>query len=219
MDFSLAFVLLLGLAAGLVLWASRRTARTVLVLAQRLWDRGDQVRTAAGRLSAASRTAAEAAVTQGASLEETSASLSQMTGVTRRNAENARKVEELARHAHHSAGQGTEQVGRLSQAMSEIKSSNEDVGKIIKVIDEIAFQTNLLALNAAVEAARAGHSGQGFRVVAEEVRRLAQRSAEAARETAGKMDEAMACTRQGVQISGDVGGSLQGIIDQVKQVD
>jgi methyl-accepting chemotaxis protein len=107
----------------------------------------------------------------------------------------------------------------MAAAMNEIKVSSDDIAKIIKTIDEIAFQTNILALNAAVEAARAGEAGMGFAVVADEVRNLAQRSAQAARETAAKIEGAIAKTSQGVAINGKVASALAEILAKVRQVD
>jgi methyl-accepting chemotaxis protein len=107
----------------------------------------------------------------------------------------------------------------MSSAMQSIKASSDDIAKIIKTIDEIAFQTNILALNAAVEAARAGEAGMGFAVVADEVRNLAQRSAQAAKETAAKIEGAISNTAQGVQISSQVAEVLNEIVSKVRQVD
>ena len=110
-------------------------------------------------------------------------------------------------------------MGAMKQAMDEIKSSSNDISKIIKTIDEIAFQTNILALNAAVEAARAGEAGMGFAVVAEEVRSLAQRSAQSARETAEKIEVAIAKSEHGATLSYRVGQSLTEIVDKARRVD
>jgi methyl-accepting chemotaxis protein len=107
----------------------------------------------------------------------------------------------------------------MSAAMEAIRISSNDIAKIIKTIDEIAFQTNILALNAAVEAARAGEAGMGFAVVADEVRNLAQRSAQAAKETADKIEGAIAKTAEGVEVSGKVAQALNDIVTKVRQVD
>jgi methyl-accepting chemotaxis protein len=142
-----------------------------------------------------------------------------MSGMTNRNAENATKANELARQARQAADTGAGDMQAMSAAMNDIKVSSDDIAKIIKTIDEIAFQTNILALNAAVEAARAGEAGMGFAVVADEVRNLAQRSAQAARETADKIEGAITKTAQGVQISEKVAKSLGEIVDKARQVD
>jgi methyl-accepting chemotaxis protein len=153
------------------------------------------------------------------SAEETSSSLEEMSGMTNRNAENATKANELARQARQAADTGAGDMQAMSAAMNDIKVSSDDIAKIIKTIDEIAFQTNILALNAAVEAARAGEAGMGFAVVADEVRNLAQRSAQAARETADKIEGAITKTGQGVQITEKVAKSLGEIVDKARQVD
>ena len=139
--------------------------------------------------------------------------------MTKQNTENAVKVNELARQARAAADTGAADMQAMAVAMSEIKTSGDDIAKIIKAIDEIAFQTNILALNAAVEAARAGEAGMGFAVVADEVRNLAQRAAQSAKETAAKIETSVAKTTQGVQISEKVSQSLQEILTRVRQVD
>ena len=142
-------------------------------------------------ITASSQSLAEGASEQAASLEETSASLEEMSSMTRHNAENAQKANELAKQARSAADKGVADMQAMNAAMEAIKNSSDDIAKIIKTIDEIAFQTNILALNAAVEAARAGEAGMGFAVVADEVRNLAQRSAQAAKETAGQIEGAI----------------------------
>ena len=137
----------------------------------------------------------------------------------KRNSENAEKANHLARSARTAADRGAADMQAMTTAMEAIQASSADIAKIIKTIDEIAFQTNILALNAAVEAARAGEAGMGFAVVADEVRNLAQRSAQAAKETATKIEGAIAKTGQGVQICGTVSQGLQEIVGQVRQVD
>ncbi len=173
----------------------------------------------AGHISGASQKLAEGASEQAASIEEASASLEEMSSMTRRNAENARQANELAKAARTAADRGAGDMQTMSTAMEAIKVSSDDIAKIIKTIDEIAFQTNLLALNAAVEAARAGEAGMGFAVVADEVRALAQRSAQAAKETNDKIQGAIAKTAHGVQISGKVAQALNEIVTQARKVD
>jgi methyl-accepting chemotaxis protein len=178
-----------------------------------------QTVTAARQVSVASQHLAEGASEQAASIEETSASLEEMASVTQRNASNAQKVNELARESHDAADRGAKDMEAMNSAMAAIKASSDDISKILKTIDEIAFQTNILALNAAVEAARAGEAGLGFAVVADEVRNLAQRSAQAARETADKIENAVNRTAQGVNISKKVASALGDIVSKAHQVD
>jgi methyl-accepting chemotaxis protein len=178
-----------------------------------------QVEEAASQLSSASSSLSERASEQAASLEQTSASLEQMSGMTRKNEVSTNEANDLARQARQAAEQGATDMRAMRTAMQAIKSSSDATAKIVKTIDDIAFQTNILALNAAVEAARAGEAGSGFAVVANEVRSLAQRSAQAAKETAAKIEDSLARTRQGVQLSEKVAQGLEGIVSQVRKVD
>jgi methyl-accepting chemotaxis protein len=139
--------------------------------------------------------------------------------MTKRNAESAQQAKQAATQARTSADAGFEHMKAMNTAMSAIKASSDDIAKIIKTIDEIAFQTNILALNAAVEAARAGEAGMGFAVVAEEVRALAQRSATAAKETANKIEDSVAKSQQGAQLSADVASSFETIQQQIRSLD
>ncbi len=179
----------------------------------------NEVAAAAGQVSTASQTLAEGSSEQAASIEETSASLEEMSGMTQRNAENAQKANDLARQARTAADKGAADMQAMATAMQAIKASSDDVAKILKAIDEIAFQTNILALNAAVEAARAGEAGMGFAVVADEVRNLAQRSAQAAKETAVKIEGAIRNTGQGVALSNQVAVTLNDIVSKARQMD
>jgi methyl-accepting chemotaxis protein len=135
------------------------------------------------KLKTASETLSSTSTEQGAAIEEISVSIKQTDGQVQENASNASKTNELVSATADTAYDGKEKMEGMLDAMSSISTSSSDIAKIIKVIDDIAFQTNLLALNAAVEAARAGEHGKGFAVVAQEVRNLAQRSADAAQET------------------------------------
>jgi methyl-accepting chemotaxis protein len=178
-----------------------------------------QVVSAAGQVSASCQTLAEGASEQASSLEETSSSLEELASTTKRNAENAKKANDFARQARQAADKGAADMQTMTTAMDAIKTSSDDIAKIIKTIDEIAFQTNILALNAAVEAARAGEAGMGFAVVADEVRNLAQRSAQAAKETAAKIEGAIGKSTQGVAISKQVAETLNAIVTHIRQVD
>jgi methyl-accepting chemotaxis protein len=139
--------------------------------------------------------------------------------MTKRNAESANKVKSLGTQARQAGDTAMVEMHSMSAAMNAIKSSSDDIAKIIKTIEEIAFQTNILALNAAVEAARAGEAGAGFAVVADEVRNLAQRCAQAAKETATKIEDSMQKSADGVDISARVAKSLEEIVSKASQVD
>ena len=217
--------ILVGLAtalglAGLVGFVIIRGTNRVLSTATHALDEGaTQVTAAAGQVSAASQSLAEGSSEQAASLEETSASLEEMASMTKRNADSAQQAKALSSETRVAADTGTADMEEMKRAMDAIKASSDDIAKIIKTIDEIAFQTNILALNAAVEAARAGEAGAGFAVVADEVRSLAQRSAQSAKETADKIEEAIKKSAYGVQISAKVALSLSAIAEKTRKVD
>jgi len=172
-----------------------------------------------GHATSSSQTVADGASSQAASLEETSASLEEVSTMTKRNTESASRAREGATRTRTAAEAGAADMEQMKAAMDAIKASSANIGKIIKTIDEIAFQTNLLALNAAVEAARAGEAGMGFAIVAEEVRRLAQRSAVAARETAEKIEDSIAKGAHGGEISDRIGQALTEILGRAREVD
>ncbi|HEX7049141.1 MAG TPA: methyl-accepting chemotaxis protein [Longimicrobiales bacterium] len=178
----------------------------------------DQVAAASAQISRGSQALAEGAGEQASSLEEVSSSLQELSSMTQQNTANAKEARSLAERARESAGRGVGSMRRLSTAVEEIKASSDATAKIVKTIDEIAFQTNLLALNAAVEAARAGEAGKGFAVVAEEVRNLAMRSAEAAKNTAQLIEESVAKAEGGVALNQEVLSNLEEIDEQVNRV-
>ena len=163
------------------------------------------------QLRSAATTLAQGATEQAANLDQTSSALDQMASMTRQNAANTKKENEAMQDEGKLIADGSEKVGRMSQAMGEITDSSEKIHRIIKTIEEIAFQTNLLALNAAVEAARAGESGKGFAVVADEVRSLAQRSAQAARDTSQLIEGTVTRVRHGSEIVGQLIESYRSI--------
>ena len=209
----------LGLGILMALVILNGIAKVLRTVSSSLNDGAAQVASAAGQVSSSSQSLAEGSSEQAASLEETSSSLEELSSMTRRNSENAQQVNTLAKQSRTAADKGVGDMQSMNAAMDAIKASSDDIAKIIKTIDEIAFQTNILALNAAVEAARAGEAGMGFAVVADEVRNLAQRSAQAAKETAAKIEGAIAKTGQGVEISRKVGEALNEIVTKARQVD
>ncbi|UYB50531.1 methyl-accepting chemotaxis protein [Xanthomonas sp. AM6] len=155
---------------------------------------------------------------QAASLEETAASMEELTSTVKQNAEHARQANQLAVGAATVASQGGEVVGKVVSTMNGIETSSKKIADIISVIDGIAFQTNILALNAAVEAARAGEQGRGFAVVASEVRTLAQRSAGAAKEIKGLIDESVTRVAEGSVLVDQAGRTMQEIVSSVQRV-
>ena len=208
-------------ALGLVLaWITSRTLNQILqTTANSLTDASGQIVAAAKQVAASSQLLAECSTEEAASLEETSASLEEIASMTKRNSENAVAAKSTAAEAKTVADEGAARMTAMNSAMDAIKGSSDNIAKIIKTIDEIAFQTNLLALNAAVEAARAGEAGAGFAIVADEVRSLAQRSAGAAKEITEQIHDAIQRSARGVEISRDVMLSLQQIVDRARKVD
>ncbi|HKK01282.1 MAG TPA: methyl-accepting chemotaxis protein [Desulfuromonadales bacterium] len=187
------------------------------VMAQ-LQTGGIQIAAGAAQVSDSSQSLSQGATEQASSLEEISASMHQLSTQTKHNAENATQANQLMSQARSGAEEGNTQMQKMVVAMGEINTSSQNISKIIKVIDEIAFQTNLLALNAAVEAARAGQHGKGFAVVAEEVRNLAARSAKAAKETADLIEGSVQKTQNGAQIAEHTAKALQQIVADVTKV-
>jgi methyl-accepting chemotaxis protein len=214
-----ALALVIFLAIALAWIVIRSTNRALNNITANL-DRGAvQTASAARQVSMASQTLASGASEQASSVEETSTSLEEMSSMIRATAENAEKAKGLASESRSVAETGSKTMSEMTQAMAAIDASSAEVAKIVKNIDEIAFQTNILALNAAVEAARAGEAGAGFAVVADEVRSLAQRSAAAAKETADKIEVAIANSRKGSQCTAKVEESLLQIADKVSSTD
>jgi methyl-accepting chemotaxis protein len=240
---ALSVAALIGLGA----WLGRSISNPLIRGIAEVRSVGCEVASASTQFAGSSQTVAEAASEQAASLEETSASLEEIGAMTKRNADNSATGKSLSQQARDSANTGLDRinemgrtltsiktaVGQMESAVSEMQSSSQEIAKIIKTIDEIAFQTNLLALNAAVEAARAGEAGMGFAVVADEVRSLAQRSAQAAKDTSEKIEAAVKRSELGGVASKKVVASLgevevnargieqvfQGIVGQIKSLD
>ncbi len=216
-----ATIVIFTLGMGLLVLAlvQFQVARPLKRVARNLAEEAAQVKLAADQTSAAGQSLAEGASEQAASLEETSASLEELASTTKSNTESAQKASDLAGQAREAADHGVAGMQDMDAAMNAIKDSSNDIAKIIKTIDGIAFQTNILALNAAVEAARAGEAGMGFAVVADEVRNLAGRSAQAAKETAAKIEEAIHKAAHGAEINQRVSTVLSEIVEKARQVD
>ncbi|HXG49076.1 MAG TPA: methyl-accepting chemotaxis protein [Methylomirabilota bacterium] len=247
--FNICATLAVGLlmVMAILLAITRGVNRRLRAVGQLLQQEAEHTTGASEQFCAASQSLAQASTQQAASLEETSAALEAMSAVARRNVESSGAARASAKEASAAAGRGAHQMEAMSrtvavvkastdemrasmnviksstdemrQAMSALKSSSDNIAKIIKTIDEIAFQTNILALNAAVEAARAGEAGLGFAVVAEEVRNLAQRSAQAARDTAERIEDSIAKSEQGVRVNGKMVQSLDQMVGKTDSVE
>ena len=209
----LALLTLLG-------WRMKTTmTRRLATVTTQLSNTSEHLAATAAQVTGDSQALATGSSEQAAALEESCAALEESSSMTRQNAEKAGHAKDLASQTRKSAEQGSTEMQAMRQAMEEIKGAGRNIAKIIKNIDEIAFQTNLLALNAAVEAARAGEAGLGFAVVAEEVRSLARRSTEAARETAERIQDSIKKTEQGATFCGQVGQRLDEITEKARQMD
>lgn len=191
---------------------------SITKVSEKLSEIAEDINSTTTKLGVESERLAQDNEEQSASIQETAATLEEMTSMVMQNTNNTKTATSLATQAKISSKEGSEDMTELIESMNEIKSSSDQISKIIKVIDEIAFQTNILALNAAVEAARAGDAGKGFAVVAEEVRNLAQRSAQAANDTSQIIEGNIKLSKQGVDITNKTNGVLQGINEQVQKV-
>jgi methyl-accepting chemotaxis protein len=220
-----AWVMVLGLGVMAVFFGtlvlgiiSNSVIKPIGLIIKDLQANASNLLEAAAHVSSSSNQLADGAQTQASSLEETSASLEEVSSMSRANADSVSQAADKANEAKRSAEEAQASMAKMKTAISSIKASSDQTATIMKTIDEIAFQTNLLALNAAVEAARAGEAGAGFAVVAEEVRSLALRSAEAARNTASLIEESQGNADNGVQAADEVAAILATIVANVTQV-
>lgn len=212
---SLAGIILASILAFFILSGINRKLQQVIA---GINGGAEQVAAASTQVSTSSQSQAEGASEQASSLEETSSSLEEMAAQTRQNADNAEQADNAVKETANVVESGVSSMEKMNAAINEIKESANETSKIIKTIDDIAFQTNLLALNAAVEAARAGEAGKGFAVVAEEVRNLAQRSAEAAQNTAQLIEKSQENAGNGVHVAEEVTRQLESINGSSKKV-
>jgi methyl-accepting chemotaxis protein len=203
---------------GVALFLIRRLKTTLSRVTRLLMDGAEQTSTSAAQVAQSSQSLAQGASEQAASLEETSSSLEEISSMTKKNADTAHQASVLSSEAKTVSDRGNGSMSKMGSAIADIQKSAAETAKIIKTIDEIAFQTNLLALNAAVEAARAGEAGKGFAVVAEEVRNLAMRSAEAAKNTAALIEGSVQNAKNGVAIANEVAKSLAEITESTTKV-
>ncbi len=223
---TLAFIKNLSILSGIgiaglcfISWffMSRIVTKPINHIVKEMITTSQSVSAASNQVSISSQSLAEGATKQAAGLEETSSSLEEISSMVRNNTENAQKACTLAQATKQQAEKGNTSVREMVNAINEIQKSSSETANIVKAIDEIAFQTNLLALNAAVEAARAGEAGKGFAVVAEEVRNLAMRSAEAAKNTAKLIEDAISKSENGSKLAEKVSGVFDEIFEHVNQ--
>jgi methyl-accepting chemotaxis protein len=215
---TIGMALLAVIVGCIVFWGVRQANSLLQSMASRMSESAERVANAATQVSGASRSLSQGAAQQAVSLEETSASAEEIASITRKNADHTMAVAGLMQESEHGAVEVHETLDRMIEKMKEIDASSNKIARIIQVIDEIAFQTNILALNAAVEAARAGEAGLGFAVVADEVRNLAQRCAQAARDTAGLIEESIATSRDGNARLDRVAGAIRSTTERSARV-
>lgn len=213
-----SILLALGILISLGIMILNTITKPIKAAIDSLNSGSEEVSSAASQVSAASQSLAEGSSEQAAAVQETSATLEETSSMVHQNRENTQEAASLAKQAKQFAEKSNDEMSKMSVSMMELKNSSNEIAKIIKVIDEIAFQTNILSLNAAVEAARAGDAGKGFAVVAEEVRNLAQRSAQAAKDTTVIIESNIDLSESSVNISKAVKESVESIAEQATKV-
>jgi methyl-accepting chemotaxis protein len=207
---------LLALTLGIIL--SFSIAHPMNSAVARLGEGAQQIAAASSQLAASAQQLSQGSAEQASAIEETSSTLQETGSMLQQNTANTIQAAQLSQQAKESAGKGNSEMQEMMSSIQEIKKSSDKISKIIKVIDDIAFQTNILALNAAIEAARAGEAGMGFAVVAEEVRNLAQRSSQAAKDTTAIIETNIELSGKGVVVAERVREALIEITDQTKKV-
>lgn len=210
------FAFLVFVATSLIL--SKHIINDIKIIIEDLHLASAELGDLSKELTTNSHSLAEGTNEQAASIQETSATLEESSSMVHQTAQNTKEADVLAKQSKEAADKGDMEMKNMLEAMEELKRSSGEISKIIKVIDEIAFQTNILSLNAAVEAARAGDAGKGFAVVAEEVRNLAQRSAQAAKDTSVIIESNISLSERCLNVTEQVGGSLVEIKDNTHKV-
>lgn len=213
------FVITETVPAAMIAYRFGRSLAVQGLTSEKLTAASTEIAQRAGQLVISSGTVAKQSGSQAITVAATRTNLEELASQIKRNAEGASETTALARSSFTQASEGNAVMQQLNQAIVAIQHSATETSKILKVIDEISFQTNLLALNAAVEAARAGESGRGFTVVAEEVRQLANRSASAARNTSGLIQQSLESARRGVDFSGKATATLESICKSTQRVE
>ncbi|SFM44471.1 methyl-accepting chemotaxis protein [Thermodesulforhabdus norvegica] len=216
----IGLAVVVGVALALLLgsYIAVSTTRLVRRISKGIQDGSELVASASAQVSSSSQRIAEMTSEQASALEETSSALEQMASMAERNAQDVATADGHMKEASSIAREAEDSIKSLIEALSEMNVASEEMSKIIKTIDEIAFQTNLLALNAAVEAARAGEAGAGFAVVAEEVRSLAMRSGEAAKNTSDLIEAAVNRVRQGMAIGSKTREVFEKFVEKIAEV-
>jgi sensor histidine kinase YesM len=220
LKFTFTLITILYIAIGLLvsMLLSNSISKPILSATRRLSDSVDQVAAASKQLAASAQQLSQGSAEQASVIEETSSTMQETSSMLQQNTESTKQAAFLSGQTEESSKKGNTEMDEMLASIKEIKKSSDQIGKIIKVIDDIAFQTNILALNAAIEAARAGDAGMGFAVVAEEVRNLAQKSAQAAKDTTSIIEDNVELSSKGVVVADKVREALVAITAQAKKV-